>query len=82
MITLREQLILVSNAYCSATGIGRGTVSHKVFKASHVLPNIEAGRDLQTQTFERAMQYFSDNWPARKAWPKGVKRPVPSAKVA
>lgn len=42
------------------------------------LAMIEAGGDIGTERFERAMQWFSDNWPAEADWPKDVPRPDPT----
>ena len=77
MMTLREQLISVSDAYGAARGVGRQRVSTLVLNRGSTLDLLVDGRaDVTTTTFERAMQWFSDNWPEGADWPEGVRRPA------
>lgn len=73
-----EQLLCVAEAYAKAEEIPRKTVSWRALGDSKKLDAIAAGADIQASRFEQAMSWFSDNWPGRTAWPKGVKRPAPS----
>lgn len=75
MMTLREQLLIVADRYAEASGIGRKRVSTLVLNGGGKLDAIAQGRDLTTGSFERAMLWFSDNWPSAVAWPQGVARP-------
>lgn len=75
MTNLREQLIVVADAYCVARQLSRARVSTIVFNAGSTLDRIVSGRDLNTGTFERAMRWFSDNWPEGADWPSDVARP-------
>ncbi len=75
MMNLRDQLISVSDAFCDARQLSRARVSTIVFNAGSTLDRIASGRDLATGNFERAMRWFSDNWPEGAEWPKGVERP-------
>ncbi|MDX0788167.1 hypothetical protein GOD70_16825 [Sinorhizobium medicae] len=76
-MTLREQLILVSDEFGRARGIGRQRVSTIVLNRGSTLDLLAQGRsDLNTGTFERAMIWFSENWPEGAEWPTGVPRPV------
>lgn len=79
-MTLREELISVSDCYAAAMKIGRQRVSTIVLQRGATLQKIADGvADVTTATFERAMQWFSDNWPDDAAWPDGIARPAPSA---
>lgn len=82
MSTLRNHLLLVADAFCEKTGIGRQRLSTLTLGAGHRLETIAGGRDLNTGTFERAMQWLSDNWPPDTDWPAGVARPEPKAAEA
>ncbi|MDM9619099.1 hypothetical protein [Rhizobium sp. S96] len=53
-----------------------------VFNRGAKLDGIANGGDLATGTFERAMQWFSDNWPDDVAWPDDVSRPAPHKEAA
>lgn len=70
------QILRVSDCYCAAVGIGRKRVSTIVMNRGSKFDDIADGADLSTRTFERAMQWFSDNWPAAAEWPEGVPRPA------
>ena len=75
MTNLRFQLLAVADAYAAHRGLSRARVSTIVFNAGAALDRIAAGRDLTTGNFERAMRWFSLNWPSGAKWPAGVKRP-------
>ncbi|MBB3965932.1 hypothetical protein [Rhizobium metallidurans] len=76
-MTLREQLITVSDIFAQARGIGRQRLSTIVLNRGSTLDRIADGdSDLTTGTFEKAMLYFSDNWPEGADWPASVPRPV------
>ncbi|MER2535513.1 MAG: hypothetical protein ABTQ31_10170 [Rhizobiaceae bacterium] len=73
---LKEQLLLVADRFAEASGIGRKRVSTIVLNGGAKLDAIAAGRDLTTGSFERAMLWFSANWPEGLDWPAGVPRPT------
>lgn len=70
-----EQILLISDRYGAIAGIGRKRVSTIVMNRGSKLDDIAEGGDLSTRTFERAMQWFSDNWPEGQPWPEGISRP-------
>lgn len=75
MTNLRDQLIAVADSYAAARKLSRSRVSTIVFNAGMALDRIASGRDLTTGNFERAMRWFSDNWPEGAEWPSQVERP-------
>lgn len=78
-MTLRDELISVSDSFGAAMKIGRQRVSTIVLQRGATLQKIADGTaDVTTGTFERAMQWFSDNWPEAADWPEGVARPLPT----
>lgn len=82
-MTLREALITVSDTYGEAMKIGRQRVSTIVLQRGATLQRIADGEaDVVTSTFERAMQWFSDNWPEGHDWPGSVPRPTPRLEAA
>lgn len=82
MTNLRDQLIAVADAYCDARRLSRSRVSTIVFNAGAALDRIASGRDLNTGNWERAMRWFSENWPSDAEWPVAVERPAPSTEAA
>lgn len=75
MQNLRDKLICVADAYATARGLSRSRVSTIVFNAGMALDRIASGRDLNTGNWERAMRWFSENWPEGAEWPVAVERP-------
>lgn len=75
MMTLTEKLNRVVDAYCAHVRRSRSRVSFIVFGDGSRLDGIAAGKDLNTRSWERAMAWFSANWPEGLDWPAGVERP-------
>lgn len=74
---LRLQLLGLADAYAVAKGLSRARVSTIVFNGGMVLDRIaNAGTDITTGTLERAVLWFSANWPDGVAWPEGLARPA------
>lgn len=77
---LTHQLLFVARAYCEARRLSLARTSTLVFNEGKKLDLIASGSaDLATGRFERAMQWFSDNWPEDAKWPAEVARPAASA---
>ncbi len=74
-VPLTSQLIAVADAYCAAAGRSRSRVSTIIFGGGDRLDGVASGKDLNTRSFERAMQWFSKYWPADTPWPEGIERP-------
>jgi hypothetical protein len=75
-------IISVATAYCEANRLSLARVSTVVFNDGKALTRLAAGGDLTTRSFERAMAWFSANWPEGLAWPDGVERPASDAATA
>lgn len=70
-----QRLLTLARAYGDAEQIGLSTVSWRVFGDTKKLAALEDGADIQIGRYEKAMQWFSDNWPEKTRWPKGIDRP-------
>jgi len=82
-MNLRSQLIAVSDAYCAATKLSRARVSTLVLNRGATLEKLASGEsDINTGTFEKALEWFSARWPDGAAWPPSVSRPQPSEAAA
>ena len=75
MVSPIRHLIDLATRYCAATGKTRIAVSKRVFNDGKVLDNLVDGKDITIGRFERAMRWFSDNWPDGAEWPDEVSRP-------
>lgn len=82
-MTLKEELLSVSDAFAAARGVSRSRVSTIVLNRGSTLDAIAAGRaDVTTTTFESAMLWFSVHWPADLSWPADISRPQPERSAA
>lgn len=70
-----RHLIEVASCYCVATGKTQIAVSKRVFNDGKVLNNLADGKDITIGRFERAMRWFSENWPEGADWPETIERP-------
>lgn len=71
MNALRTQLLETAAAYCAVKSISLSTLSHKIVNDGKVLDRIASGRDIQTATFERFMDWFEEHMPAGQRFPEG-----------
>jgi len=79
-MNLKQQLLLVSDLYAEAATLSRSRVSTIVLNRGATLDAIADGKaDVTTGTYEKAMLWFSVNWPADLEWPQQVFRPLPEA---
>lgn len=82
MSIFKNQLIDISKTYCEARGLSPSHVSKMVFNDGKLIGNMERGADITTGRCERAILWFSANWPADTEWPEGIARPTPIGAVA
>lgn len=75
---LKSSLLALADRYCEATKLSRARVSTLIANDGKFLGRIEGKSGFTISTFERAVQWFSDHWPADTAWPEGVTRPAPA----
>jgi hypothetical protein len=74
-MSMRLQLLTLASTFVAHSKWAAPTVSTRVFGGGAVLARIEAGGDVTTGNYERAVMWFSTNWPADVAWPADVPRP-------
>lgn len=76
-----DRFLLLARAYREATGLKTTALSWRLFGDSKKLGAIENGADIQVTRYERALQWFSDNWPLEtwplEAGPRPPKTPQP-----
>ncbi len=80
MSTLTDQVLAVAHAYCAAEGISLSAASRRAFDESKLLVDLERGHSSPTlKRSDRALRWFSANWPALASWPDAVPRPAPES---
>lgn len=70
-----DKLLRTARVYADLQGLELSTVSWRIFEDTKKLAALEKGADIQVRRAERAMQWFSANWPDGAAWPAEVDRP-------
>jgi len=78
-MTLRDDLLQTADTYCAAVNRSRARIGTIIWNDGARFDAIAKGADTTTRNFEKAMQWFSDNWPDDTPWPEGVERPAKQA---
>ena len=76
---MKQNLVRLSALYAAHEGITHWAVSVRLMKKGDFFSKLDKGGDCRTNTYERAMQWFSDHWPSDLPWPSDIPRP-PQAK--
>lgn len=69
-----EQLLTVARRYAEIENIPLSTVSSRALDDGKKLRALETGSDINVGRLERALRWFSENWPGGD-WPSDVPRP-------
>ena len=75
-----NHLVRLGRRYAVHKGYTLSTVSTYAVQSGSFLGRIADGKWCHIKTYNRALQWFSDNWPADLEWPKDVRRPAAKKK--
>lgn len=82
-MNLTAQLLRVADVYGELTNRSRARVSTMVLNQGRRLDRYAEGSlSPSVKVLERAMAWFSANWPEGAVWPEGVERPRPAVASA
>ncbi len=70
-----DSLLKVARRYGQAEGVPLSTVSSRALNDGKKLSALEGGADINVKRLEKALMWFSVNWPATADWPEDVVRP-------
>lgn len=70
-----DTLITLVETFAAHAGITHWAVSMRIFGKGDFFSKLMGGSDCRTRTARRAIDWFSDNWPADLEWPAGIERP-------
>jgi hypothetical protein len=73
-----DSLLKVARRYAEIEGVPLTTVSSRALNDGKKLSALECGADINVKRMERALRWFSSNWPGGD-WPVDVLRPEVSA---
>lgn len=74
---LKQHLLSLSAAYAAATGMKMTAIWVAVLNDRAFPSRLNSDKTITIRTYDRAVQWFSDNWPGAANWPEGVMRPAP-----
>ena len=77
-----SELIKLAEAFCTHRGVTLSTVSTWAVNDGKRLTHLKMGGGCTVKTFQRLVQFFSDNWPADLEWPRAISRPTKPKKEA
>lgn len=77
-----DSLLTVARRYAEVEGVPLTTVSSRALNDGKKLSALEGGADINVKRLERALVWFSTNWPAGAVWPDDVSRPSAEAEEA
>jgi hypothetical protein len=73
---LKSNLKRVFTAFSAASQFSAATVWSRAARDARFLDRIEGGAGFTVKSYDRAIAWFSENWPDGIAWPEGVDRPT------
>ncbi|MBS1164171.1 MAG: hypothetical protein H6R00_196 [Proteobacteria bacterium] len=81
--TLSHHLTALSAAYASAMGVSLATLSERAAGDWRFFQQVAAGTlNFRIRSYDRAITWFSANWPEGGEWPADVPRPAISVAEA
>ena len=73
---LRNQLLHLAELYGEASGLPFTRIGSRMMRDSSFLIRIRDGDGFNVKTFDKAVAWFSTNWPDGVIWPDNVERPA------
>lgn len=70
-----DDLLTLSETYCSAHGIAETTLSSRIFNDGKRISAVRAGADIGARRLERAVEWLAVHWPDTTPWPEDIRRP-------
>ncbi|SEG58945.1 hypothetical protein [Bosea lathyri] len=74
---LKQHLLTLSDAFASSRGVGVTTVWRQAINDPTFYDRLKSEKTITIRTYDRAVSWFSENWPSDQCWPDRVPRPVP-----
>ena len=76
MNSLNTSLVTLAEIFASRKGVSLWRVGHLAANRGSFFVDLKSGkRHCQTDTYERVLQWFTNNWAADAEWPTDIPRP-------
>jgi len=73
--TLKTHLLTLCGSYCESKNVSPKTVAQSACGDWRFFDRLEKGASFTIRIYDRAVRWFSKNWPDNQPWPEGLKRP-------
>ena len=70
-------LVELASLLATHDGVTHWAISYRAVKKGDLFHRIAEGKGVTLATYNRALQWFSDHWPADLLWPADIERPEP-----
>ena len=77
-----NDLVTLGTAYAAHKGYTLSTVSTYAAQSGSFLGRLQAGKWCHINTYNRALNWFVENWPDDLQWPAGIPRPADQKRSA
>lgn len=74
--TLRKHLLQCAAAFEATTGDSLPAIGKRMLNDNTFFARIARGGGFTVRTYDRALRWFSENWPVGLEWPEGVPDPL------
>ena len=75
MDSLSENLVRLAEEYAGRKRVQLWRIGHLAAGRGGFFVDLRNGRQCQTRTYLRTLQWFADHWPDDLAWPSDIPRP-------
>jgi len=75
MDSLSEHLVRLAEKYAERKNVRLWRIGHLAAGRGGFFVDLRNGRQCQTRTYLRTLQWLSDHWPDGLAWPSDIPRP-------
>jgi hypothetical protein len=79
---LKSNLKAVFSAFSDGSPLSAATVWSRAARDARFMERLEAGGGFTVKSYDRAIAWFSENWPEGAIWPEGIERPAHSSEAA
>lgn len=80
---LKTNLRVLAEQYVGAKGTSLATVGRLAAGDWRFFDRVaDDEKSFTARKYDEVIQWFSDNWPERTRWPRGVHRPLPHREAA
>ncbi len=76
MSSARNSLLRLCEQLSRFENVTHWAISMRCFGKGDYFDRLMRGSHPRTDTYERALQWFSDHWPEDLEWPRDIQRPV------